>query len=90
MNGLVPLQGISESDSLVIADRNCLLQMFALSIVSVFKISFSLSVVNPNASSLRDLINDQNLFTFSFFWGSRDQGLPSQNRRYWNASLMSF
>ena len=42
--------------------------MSALSRVSVFKIPFSLSVVIPNAASfLRDLTNDQNFFTFSFF-----------------------
>ena len=53
VNGLVPFEGISESDSRVKADWNCLLQMFALSRVSVFKIPFSLSVVIPNASFLR-------------------------------------
>ena len=63
VNGLVPL----ELDSRM----NCLLQMFALSRVSVFKIPFSLSVMIPNASFLRDLTNDQNFFTFSFFlWQS--------------------
>ena len=67
VNGLVPLRGISESDSRVKADLNCLLQMFALSRVSVFKILFSLCEVIPNASFLRDLTNDQNFFTFSFF-----------------------
>ena len=51
------------------ADGNCLFQMFALSRVSVFKIPFSLSMVIPNASFLRDLTNDQNFFTFSFFLG---------------------
>ena len=69
VNGLVPLHRISESDSQVKADSNCLLQMFALLRVSVFKIPFSLSEVIPNASFLRDLKNDQNFFTFSFFLG---------------------
>ena len=43
--------------------------MFALSIVSVFKIPFSLSEVIPDASFLRDFTNDQNLLHFSFFLG---------------------
>ena len=43
--------------------------MFALSKVSVFKIPFSLSEVIPYVSFLRDLTNDQNFFTFSFFLG---------------------
>ena len=57
------------------ADSNCLLHMFALSKVSVFKIPFSLSEVIPNASFLRDLTNDQNFFTFSFFLGQSGSGL---------------
>ena len=52
------------------ADSNCLLQMFASSRVSVFKIPFSLSEPIPNASFLRGLTNDQKLFTFSFFSGA--------------------
>ena len=75
LNGLVPLHGISKSDSRVKADSNCLLHMFALSKVSVFKIPFSLSAVIPNASFLRDLTNDQNFFTFSFFLGQSGSGL---------------
>ena len=55
MNGLVPFEGISVSDSRVKANSNCLLQILALSRVSVFKIPFSLSEVIPNASCLRDL-----------------------------------
>ena len=66
VKGLVPLEGISSSDSRVKADRNCLLQIVALSRVSVFKIPFSLSVLIPNASFLRDFTNDQNFFAFSF------------------------
>ena len=64
----MPLHWISESDLRLKADSNCLLQMFALSRVSVFKIPFSLSEVIPNASFLRDLTNDQNFFTFSFLF----------------------
>ena len=75
VNGLVPLYGISESDSRVKTDSNCLLQMFALSKVSVFKIPCSLSEVIPNASFFRDLTNDQNFFTFSFFLGQSGSGL---------------
>ena len=65
----MPLEGISESVSHVNADGNCLLQSFALSTVSVFRIPFSLSEVIPDASFLRDLTNDQNLLHFSFFLG---------------------
>ena len=68
----MPYHRVSESDSRVKADSNCLLQM--LSRVSVFKIPFSLSVVIPNASFLRDLTNDQNFFTFSFFLGQSGSG----------------
>ena len=70
VNGLVPFEGISVSDSRVKADSNCLLQILALSRVSVFKIPFSLSELIPNASFLRDLTNDQNFFVFSFFSGT--------------------
>ena len=45
---------------------NCLLQIFSLSRVSVFKIPFSLIAVIPNASFLRNLTNE-NFFTFYFF-----------------------
>ena len=41
VNGLVPLHGISESDSQVKADLNFLLQMFALSRVSLQNSIFS-------------------------------------------------
>ena len=43
VNGLVPFDGILVPDSRVKADPNCLLQILALSTVSVFKIPFSLS-----------------------------------------------
>ena len=42
--------------------------MFALSRVSFFKTPFSLSVVIPKASFLRDLTNDQNLHLLIFSW----------------------
>ena len=58
--GLAPFEGGSESPLYVKADWNYLLQMLAFSFASVLKISFSLSDVIPNASFLRDLINDQN------------------------------
>ena len=51
----MPFEGISVSDSRVKADSNCLLQILALSRLSVFKIPFSLSELIPNASFLRDL-----------------------------------
>ena len=63
------------SGSRVKADSNCLLQILALSRVSVFKIPFSLSEVIPNTSFLRDLTNDQNLFDFSFFRGQSGSAL---------------
>ena len=75
MKGLVPLEGISVSDSRVKADWNCLLQIFALSRVSVFRIPFSLRMLIPNASFLRDFTNDQNFFAFSFFLGLPGSGL---------------
>ena len=65
----MPFERISVSDSLVKADSNCLLQILALSRVSVFKIPFSLSELISNASFLRDLTIDQNFFAFSFFRG---------------------
>ena len=49
-NGLAPFEGGSESVSSVKADRNCQLQISAFSLVSVFRIPFSLSNVIPNAS----------------------------------------
>ena len=81
VNGLVPFEGISVSDSRVKADSNCLLQILALSRVSVFKIPFSQRELIPNASFLRDLTK-----TFSpshFFGDNRDQRYPYQKRRYW-------
>ena len=42
--------------------------------MSVFKIPFSLSVLVPNASFLRDF-NDQNFFAYSFFLGLSGSGL---------------
>ena len=89
MNGLVPLHGISESDSRVKADSNCLLQMFALSRVSVFKIPFSLSEVIPNASFLKDLTNDQNYF-FSGAVGIRVIHFKKEYICFQCASLMVF
>ena len=74
MNGLVHLEKISVSYSRVKADINCLLQIFALSRVSVFRIPFSLSVVIPNASFLRDFTKNQNFFTLSFFLGQSGSG----------------
>ena len=96
MNGLVLLHGISKSDWRVKGDSNCLLQMFALSKVSVFKMPFSLSEVIPNASFLRDLTNDQNFFTFSFFLGQSGSGLSVSKENnileicFQYASLMVF
>ena len=69
VKGLEPCEGISVSDSVVKAD--CLLQIFALSRVSGFKIPFSRSVLIPNASFLRDFTNDQSVFAFSIFLGLR-------------------
>ena len=60
----MPFEGISVSDSRVKADSNCLLQILALSRVSVFKIPFSLSELIPNASFLRDLTNDHRYVQF--------------------------
>ena len=73
MKGLEPLKGISVSDSRVEADCNCLLQIFALSTLLVFKIPFFLSVLIPNAPFVRDFTNDQNFFVLSFF--SRTAGI---------------
>ena len=74
VNGLEPCPWISELDSRLKADSNCLLQMFVLSRVSGFKIPFTLRVVIPNVSFLRDLTNDQNFFIFSFFSGQSGSG----------------
>ena len=88
VNGLVPFEGITVSDSRVKADSNCLLQILALSRVSVFKNPFSLSELIPNASFLRDLTNDQNFSAFSFSGDNRDQRFPYQKRRYWEYASM--
>ena len=64
-NGQAPSEGRSESPSRVNANWNCLLQKSAFSFASALRILFSLSDVIPNASFLRDLINDQNLLIFS-------------------------
>ena len=75
VNGLVSLHGSSELDSRVKADSNCLLQMFALSRVSVFKIPFSQSDVISNMSFSR---TSQMTKTFSpahFFLGQSESGL---------------
>ena len=64
-NGLAPFKTWSQSSSPVKADQNCLLQMLAFSLESVLRIPFSLSDVIPNASFLRNLINDQNFLIFS-------------------------
>ena len=95
MKGLVPLEGISSSHSRVKADWNCLLQIFALSRVPVFKIPFSLSVLIPNTSFLRDNTNDQNVFAFSFFLGLSGSGLSVSKENileicFQYASLMTF
>ena len=94
-NGLVPFEGISVSDSRVKADSNCLLQILALSRVSVFKIPFSLSELIPNVSFLRDLTNDQNFFAFSFFRGQMGSALSVSKEKipekcFQYASLMTF
>ena len=73
----MPFDGISVSDSHVKADSNCLLQILALSKVSVFKIPFSLGEVIPKASFLRDLTNEHNFFT-SFFRGQSVSAVFSQ------------
>ena len=84
----MPLEGISVSDSRVKADSNCLLQILALSRVSVFKIPFSLSELIPNTSFLRDLTNDQNFFAFSFFPGQSGSALSvSEDSNYEYVSI---
>ena len=62
-NGLAPFEGGSESPLRVKADWNCRLQMSAFSLC--ISLRFSLSDVIPNASFLRDLMNDQNFLIFS-------------------------
>ena len=73
-NGLAPFEGGSESASRVKADWNCRLQISAFSLVSVFKILFSLSDVIPNASFFNDLTNDQNLLIFPLLFDSGSEG----------------
>ena len=76
-NGLSPFDGRSESVSRVKADWNCLLQIFALSCTSVFRIPLSVSEVIPNVSFFKDLTNDQNLLIFSFLLGLSGYRLSS-------------
>ena len=57
-NGLAPFEGWPESVSWVKADWNCWLQISAFSLVSVFRIPFSLSDVIPNVSFFNDLTNE--------------------------------
>ena len=66
-NGQAPFEGRSEFASRVKGDWNCLLQISVISLVSVFRIQFSLSGVILNASLFSDLTNDQNLFIFPFY-----------------------
>ena len=73
-NGLAPFEGGSESSSRVKADWNCRLQISALSLVSVFRIPFSLSDVIPNASFFNDLTNDQNFLIFPLLFESGSEG----------------
>ena len=63
-NGLAPFEGGSESPPRVKADWNCLLQKSAFPLHQS-RIPISLSDLIPNASFLRDLINDQNFVIFS-------------------------
>ena len=95
VNELVPFEWISVSNSRVKADSNCLLQILALSRVSVFKIPFSLSEVIPNASFLRDLTNGQNFFAFYFFRGQSGLALSVPKEKileicFQYASVMTF
>ena len=66
-NGLATFEGGQGSLLRVKADWTCLLQISAFSFASVLRILFSLSDVVPNASFLRDLINDQYFLNFSGF-----------------------
>ena len=63
-NGLAPFEGRTESASRVKADWNWRLQISAFSLVSGFRIPFSLSNVIPNVSFFNDLTNDQNFLIF--------------------------
>ena len=84
VNGALTLEGVgSVSDSHVKADRKYLLQTFALSRESVFKILFSLRVVIQNASFLRTLQMTKTSLPSHLFQGSRDQDFQFQKRRYW-------
>ena len=73
-NGLAPIEGGSEFASRVKADWNCQLKNSAFSLVSVFRIPFSLSDVIPNASFFNDLTNDQNFLAFQFLFDSESEG----------------
>ena len=73
-NGLAPFEGRSESASRVNADWNCRLQKSAFSLVSVFRIPFSLSGMIPNASVFNDLIIDQNFLIFPLLFESGSEG----------------
>ena len=52
------------------ADWNCQLPISPLSLVSVFRIPFSLSDVILNASFFNDLTNDQNFLIFPLLFES--------------------
>ena len=61
---IAPFEGGSDSASRVKADWNCQLQISTFSLVSVFRIPFTLSDVIPNASFFNDLTNYQNFLIF--------------------------
>ena len=72
-----PFEGGSESPdsvSRVKADWNCRMQISAFSLVSVFRIPFSLSDVIPNASFFNDLTNVQNFLIFPLLFESGSEG----------------
>ena len=74
VNCYFPHEGGSESASRVKADWNCRLQISAFSLVSVFRIPFSLSDVIPNTSFFNDLTNDQNFLIFPLLFESGSEG----------------
>ena len=76
-NGLAPFESGSESASCVKADWNCRLQISAFSLVSVFRILFSLSEAIPNVSFFIDLTNDRNFLSFPLLFESGSEGLFS-------------
>ena len=51
---------------------------------------FSLSVLIPNASFLRDFTNDQNFFAFSFFLGLSGSGLSVSKENIFLGITSSF